>query len=256
VVKPRSDPACLNSVLISPQFSQLGTTGFVRTAHVSNRTVGDVPLESAQKSPSSPETPTSTSKISKDELKNMSVQTLTELKQQIDTLLEEHTPRTKSTKRPSSASQLNRSTEAITRRVSILTSEDYTFKITQLPSNKRPKQVVAEDEIQEFRVLAQTALKDGNMKDEAAAYYSIAVEYDNSGHYAKAINYYNKFLAVVKEVEDVLAEALAYNRLGSAYHCLGTEKYLLYAIECHRKHEELTSDQGNPNILIEVVCCD
>jgi tetratricopeptide (TPR) repeat protein len=72
---------------------------------------------------------------------------------------------------------------------------------------------------------------------------------DEVERYDLAVEYYEKFLAVVKEVNDTLAEALAYNHLGIDYFYLGSQQDLKQAIHYHTKHDQMTQDLGKTKIF-------
>ena len=62
--------------------------------------------------------------------------------------------------------------------------------------------------------------------------------YDNIKKYKKAVEYYLKFLAVCKSINDTHGEALAYNCIGVDYQLLGEHEseYTQKAIQYHHLH--------------------
>lgn len=97
------------------------------------------------------------------------------------------------------------------------------------------------------------AKENGNLTEEAAAYYSLGTVYNKLGYLEKAIEYYGLLHAVCKNAEDRAGEIWACLKLGKAYHDAGD---LMKAIKSYRVclnicryEEETIGEKAVCNIL-------
>ncbi len=125
------------------------------------------------------------------------------------------------------------------------------------------KEASSKTAIADFSMLAFSSKRSGKKDVEAMAYVSLGVIYDNQGNYLKAIEVYQQYADLCEEMGDPAGVSCAYNCLGVDYMLLacppsdsgfvgdGTAvrtpeqmDYLTKACQCHKKHLEVSPDQG------------
>ena len=87
---------------------------------------------------------------------------------------------------------------------------------------KKKKQLFdQQQECQKWQVAALRCQKNGDRAGEGRAYCHLGIAYRRLGHFAKAVEFHEKDLAIAREVGDRKGEGVAYGNLGNAYKSLG-----------------------------------
>eukprot|EP00479_Gromia_sphaerica_P011214 TRINITY_DN5445_c0_g1_i1.p1 TRINITY_DN5445_c0_g1~~TRINITY_DN5445_c0_g1_i1.p1 ORF type:complete len:350 (-),score=80.57 TRINITY_DN5445_c0_g1_i1:100-1080(-) len=100
---------------------------------------------------------------------------------------------------------------------------------------KAPLTKVHQEQISDFGVLTEACRRAGKFQGEGTAHFGMGVIFDNAEMYEKAIECYQKHLAISIELGDQEGEALAYNHIGVDCHLLGHE-YHSQALHCYAHH--------------------
>lgn len=107
-------------------------------------------------------------------------------------------------------------------------------------NNLREKQIMTRKKIDDFAQIANACRRQGRIRGEGHAYFSMGVIYDNLEEYEKAAKQYDKYLKISSKMNDVVGESLAHNCLGISYFKLAkiTKKpeYFEKATTHHSQH--------------------
>ena len=79
----------------------------------------------------------------------------------------------------------------------------------------------------------------GNKAGEGRANENLGYAYDSLGDFHKAIEYHERCLQMLKEMQDKAGEGRAYGNLGNAYDSLG---YFRKAIQYHKRHLQIAKE--------------
>jgi tetratricopeptide (TPR) repeat protein len=120
---------------------------------------------------------------------------------------------------------------------------------------------ISKTAIRDFNLLAFSSKRSGKKDEEATAYASLGVIYDNQANFTHAIEVYKLYLQICEEIGDIIGSACACNCIGVNYLLLAcppsdtgclqgvkltpvTRDYLDKAAYYHTKHLEIGPDSG------------